>query len=78
MAVTETRTDAAMLAPSANKKNLDFPEIVTVSESNERVETTEERRLTYKTGEPKGTATVKKLSVIRTTVRTTTPYTGTV
>lgn len=74
----EAVTDTALLAPSANRKNQDFPEIVTVSETNERVESTEERRLTYKTGEPKGTATVKKLSVIRTTVRTTTPYTGTV
>ena len=74
----EAGSGTALLVPSANKKNQDFPEIVTVSETNERVEATEERRLTYKTGEPKGTATIKKISTIRVTVRTTTPYTGTV
>lgn len=71
-------TQDALLAPSVHKKNQDFPEIVTVTETNERVESTEERRLTYKTGEAKGNATIKKISSIRTTVRTTTPYTGTV
>jgi hypothetical protein len=74
----DTGASATLLAPSANRKNLDYPEIVTVTETSENAESTEERRLTYKTGEPKGTATIKKVSVIRTTVRTTTPYTGTV
>ena len=74
----EVAPGAALLAPSDNKKNLEYPEIVTVTETNERVEASEDRRLTYKTGEPKGTATIKKISTIRTTIRTTTPYTGTV
>ena len=59
-------------------KNADYPEIVTVEERNETVEATEERKLLYKTGAPKGTVLVKKVSTIKTTIRTTTPYTGTV
>jgi hypothetical protein len=74
----EVPPSAALLAPSGNKKNMEYPEIVTVTETNERVEASEDRRLTYKTGEPKGIATIKKISTIRTTIRTTTPYTGTV
>jgi hypothetical protein len=68
----------AQAMPSMHPKNLDFPEIVTVTETNERVETTEERKLTYETGAPRGTSLIKKLAVIQTTIRTTTPYTGTV
>ncbi len=62
---------------TTNPHNLKYPEIITVTESNERVETTEEQDLLYKTGAPKGKVLVKKLSVIQTTIRTTTPYTGT-
>ena len=61
-----------------NPKNLEFPEIITVTESNERIEATEEHKLLYKTGTPKGTVLVKKVSVTQKTIRTTTPYTGTV
>jgi hypothetical protein len=63
---------------SANPHNLKFPEIVTVTETSEKTEATEEHKLVYKSGEPKGTMLVKKVSVISKTVRTTTPYTGTV
>jgi hypothetical protein len=69
---------AAIIAPSGNPLNLKFPEIVTVTESNERIEATEEHNLTYDSGAPKGTMLVKKVSVINKTIRTTTPYTGTV
>ena len=68
----------AIMAPSANPHNLKFPEIVTVTESNEKTEVTEEHKLTYKSGAPKGTMLVKKVSLIKKTIRTTTPYTGTV
>lgn len=61
-----------------NPHNLKYPEIVTVTESNKRVEATEDHKLTYENGTPKGTVLVKKVSVIHTTIRTTTPYTGTV
>jgi hypothetical protein len=73
MAVKESAS-----VPGLNPKNLDYPEIVTVTESDEKVEATEEHKLLYKTGSPKGTILVKKLSVTHKTIRTTTPYTGTV
>jgi hypothetical protein len=69
---------AATTAQSANPHNLKFPEIITVTESNEKTEVTEEHKLVYKSGAPKGTMLVKKVSVINKTIRTTTPYTGTV
>ncbi|HTH55357.1 MAG TPA: hypothetical protein VL728_04885 [Cyclobacteriaceae bacterium] len=69
---------ATKVEPSNNPHNLKFPEIVTVTESNEKTEVTEEHKLTYKSGAPKGTMLVKKISLINKTVRTTTPYTGTV
>ena len=65
-------------AAPVNPKNLEFPEIITVTESNEKTEATEEHKLLYKTGAPKGTILVKKISVTQKTIRTTTPYTGTV
>lgn len=58
-------------------KNLEYPEIVTVTETSSTVEATEEHKLIYKGGAPKGTILVKKISSKRTTIRTTTPYTGT-
>lgn len=75
---TKAEAVATTPAPPMHPKNMDFPEIVTVTETNERVESTEERKLIYKTGTSKGTSTIKKLAVIHTTIRTTTPYTGTV
>jgi hypothetical protein len=68
----------AITAPSANPHNSKFPEIVTVTESSEKTEVTEEHKLIYESGAPKGTMLVKKVSHINTTIRTTTPYTGTV
>lgn len=76
--------DAAKQAPSTataypvNPLNLKYPEIITVTETNEKTDATEEHKLIYESGAPKGTMLVKKSSVIRTTIRTTTPYTGTV
>ena len=69
---------AAKIAASTNPNNLKFPEIVTVTESSEKTEVNEEHKLIYKNGAPKGTMLVKKVSVINKTIRTTTPYTGTV
>ena len=69
---------AAITAASSNKLNLNYPEIVTVTETNEQTEATEEHKLIYENGAPKGTILVKKVSTIKTTIRTTTPYTGTV
>jgi hypothetical protein len=73
----EFTSDLTTLEP-LNPKNREYPEIVTVTEANERVDATEEHKLTYETGAPKGTIVVKKVSVIHTRIRTTTPYTGTV
>jgi len=71
---------AAVTAASAstNPLNRKYPEIVTVTESNEKIEATEEHNLVYESGSPKGTMLVKKVSTIHKTIRTTTPYTGTV
>ncbi len=69
---------AALSVSSSNPHNQKYPEIVTITESNERIEATEEHNLVYESGAPKGTMLVKKLSVINKTIRTTTPYTGTV
>lgn len=70
--------DVVQLSESTNPKNKQYPEIITVSETEERIEATEEKKLLYKTGASKGTVLVKKISVVHTKVRTTTPYTGTV
>jgi hypothetical protein len=74
----EASVATAKAVPHVNPLNLKYPEIITVTESNETVEATEEHKLVYESGAPKGTMLVKKVSVIHTTVRTTTPYTGTV
>lgn len=78
MEKNKEEVSAAIIAPSTNPNNLKFPEIVTVTESSERTEATEEHKLTYESGAPKGTMLVKKVSLITKTIRTTTPYTGTV
>jgi hypothetical protein len=67
-----------LAVPHVNPKNADYPEIITVTDTNEKTEATEEHKLLYESGVPKGTILVKKTSVTHTTIRTTTPYTGTV
>jgi hypothetical protein len=63
---------------STNPLNAKYPEIITESESDERTESTEDQKLTYESGAPKGTSVIKKVTVTKTRIRTTTPYTGTV
>jgi len=66
-----------LVAASDNPKNRDYPEIITVTQTDESSEATEEHSLIYETGSPKGSILVKKLTTVHTTIRTTTPYTGT-
>lgn len=61
-----------------NPHNLKYPEIITETESEEKSESTEEKKLLYESGAPKGTCIIKKVTVTKTKIRTTTPYTGTV
>lgn len=61
-----------------NPLNLKYPEIVTETETDERTELTEDQQLIYESGAPKGTTVIKKITVTKTKIRTTTPYTGTV
>ncbi|MBY5551928.1 hypothetical protein HFO61_35185 [Rhizobium leguminosarum] len=61
-----------------NPHNLNYPEIVTVTETEENTESTEEQKLLYESGASKGTSLIKKVTVTKTRIRTTTPYTGTV
>jgi hypothetical protein len=61
-----------------NPLNLKYPEIVTETELDERTESTEDQQLIYESGAPKGTTVIKKVTVTKTKIRTTTPYTGTV
>jgi len=58
--------------------NSKYPEIITETESEKRTESTEEQKLIYESGSPKGTSIIKKVTVTKTKIRTTTPYTGTV
>jgi hypothetical protein len=62
----------------ANPLNLKYPEIITQTETEERSESTEEQKLVYESGAPRGTSIIKKITVTKTRIRTTTPYTGTV
>ena len=64
-------------AHHVNPLNLKYPEIITDTETEERSESTEEQKLIYESGAPRGTSIIKKVSVIKTKIRTTTPYTGT-
>jgi hypothetical protein len=61
-----------------NPLNLKYPEIITETETDERAESTEEQKLTYESGAPKGTSIIKKVTMTKSKIRTTTPYTGTV
>jgi hypothetical protein len=61
-----------------NPHNLKYPEIITETETDEKSESTEEKKLVYESGAPKGTSIVKKITTTKTKIRTTTPYTGTV
>lgn len=63
---------------SINPHNQKYPEIITETETEERTESTEEQKLLHESGAPKGTSIIKKVTVTKTTIRTTTPYTGTV
>ena len=62
----------------ANPLNAKYPEIVTLTETEERSESTEDQKLLYEFGAPKGNSIIKKITTTKTTIRTTTPYTGTV
>jgi hypothetical protein len=66
------------LATSSNPLNAKYPEIITETETDEREESTEEQKLVYKSGAPRGTSTIKKVTVSKIKIRTTTPYLGTV
>jgi hypothetical protein len=63
---------------STNPLNLKYPEIITVTETDETSESTEEQKLVYESGAPRGTSIIKKITTTKTRIRTTTPYTGTV
>jgi len=69
---------ADTVAHAANPLNSKYPEIITETESEKRTESTEEQKLIYESGSPKGTSIIKKVTVTKTKIRTTTPYTGTV
>lgn len=62
----------------ANPLNAKYPEIITETESDENSESTEEQNLLYESGAPKGTSIIKKVTITKTRIRTTTPYLGTV
>lgn len=66
------------LATSSNPLNAKYPEIVTETETDEREESTEEQKLVYESGAPRGTSIIKKVTVSKIKIRTTTPYLGTV
>ncbi|MDI5925226.1 hypothetical protein QBK93_11130 [Rhizobium leguminosarum] len=61
-----------------NPHNLNYPEIITETETDEKTESTEEQKLLYESGAPKGTSLIKKVKITKTKIRTTTPYTGTI
>jgi len=62
----------------ANPLNAKYPEIITETESEVHAESTEEKKLVYESGAPKGTSIIKMVTVTKTKIRTTTPYTGTI
>nr|WP_315399674.1 hypothetical protein [uncultured Duganella sp.] len=64
--------------PSTNPHNAKYPEIITETETDEREESTEEQKLVYESGAPRGTSVIKKVTVSKIKIRTTTPYLGTV
>ena len=66
------------LATSSNPLNAKYPEIITETETDEREESTEEQKLVYESGAPRGTSIIKKVTVSKIKLRTTTPYLGTV
>jgi len=66
------------LATSSNPLNAKYPEIITETETDEREESTEEQKLIYESGAPRGTSIIKKVTVSKIKIRTTTPYLGTV
>jgi hypothetical protein len=63
---------------SVNPHNLKYPEIITDTETEAKSESTEERNLVHENGTPKGTSIIKTVTITKTKIRTTTPYTGTV
>ena len=63
---------------STNPHNAKYPEIITETETDERVESTEEQKLVYESGAPRGTSVIKKVTISKIKIRTTTPYLGTV
>ena len=66
------------LATSSNPLNAKYPEIITETETDEREESTEEQKLVYESGAPRGTSIIKRVTVSKIKIRTTTPYLGTV
>ena len=66
------------LATSSNPLNAKYPEIITETETDEREESTEEQKLVYESSAPRGTSIIKKVTVSKIKIRTTTPYLGTV
>ena len=66
------------LATSSNPLNAKYPEIITETETDEHEESTEEQKLVYESGAPRGTSIIKKVTVSKIKIRTTTPYLGTV
>lgn len=66
------------LATSSNPLNAKYPEIIMETETDEREESTEEQKLVYESGAPRGTSIIKKVTVSKIKIRTTTPYLGTV
>ena len=57
---------------------LEFPLIVTVTQTNERVEVEKEKTLLSTSGAPGPIELTKKVTITERTIRTVTPYTGTV
>lgn len=66
------------LATSSNPLNAKYPEIITETDTDEREESTEEQKLVYESGAPRGTSIIKRVTVSKIKIRTTTPYLGTV
>jgi hypothetical protein len=76
--MADLATTNPLTLTTTNPLNLKYPEIISEEETEERTESTEESKLVYKTGTPKGTSIIKKVTLTKTKIRTTTPYTGTV
>jgi hypothetical protein len=69
---------AAIVERPVNPLNTKYPEIITETETDVKSESTEEKKLVYESGAPQGTSLIKMVTVTKTKIRTTTPYTGTV